>query len=115
MLFRSKERAHQAFVEAGFPVVSIRTWVNVQVPQEGDGYAPGYPHIHSNERGLTLVHYIDPGDIPAPLDIMVDDAVVETIYPEQNLTVFMPNGMMHGVRKNNGSRNRVAMIATAYP
>lgn len=113
-LARFKERAHQAFVEAGFPVASIRTWVNVQIPREGEGYDPGYPHVHTNERGLTLVHYIDPGDVPAPLDIIENDAIVETIYPEKDMSVFMPNGMVHGVRKNNGSRNRVAMIATAY-
>lgn len=112
---RFMDRAHKAFVEAGFPVKRIRTWVNVQVPSPGEGYDPGYPHVHQDERALTLVHYIDPGDVPAPLDILDDGRVVETITPETNMTVFIPNGVWHAVHRNNGTRNRVAMIATAYP
>lgn len=107
------ERAHKAFVGVGFPVSRIRTWVNVQVPLAGDGYDPGYPHVHQDERALTLVHYIDPGDCPAPLDILGE--VTETITPIANLTVFIPNGIWHAVHRNRGTRNRVAMIATAYP
>jgi hypothetical protein len=114
-LERFRARAHQAFVEGGFPVATIRTWVNLQIPREGDGYDPGYPHLHQINTALTLIHYIDPGDVPAPLDIFDGETVVETIYPQANMTVFVPNGVLHGVRKNNGSRNRVAMIATAYP
>lgn len=112
---RFMDRAHKAFIEAGFPVRRIRTWVNVQAPLPGEGYDPGYPHVHQDERALTLVHYIDPGDAPALLDILVDGKVAETITPEANMTVFIPNGVWHGVRRNNGTRNRVAMIATAYP
>lgn len=112
---RFMERAWRAFVDAGFPIARLRTWVNVQIPRAGDGYDPGYPHVHQNDAALTLVHYIDPGDAPAPLDILDGERVVETIHPEANLTVFIPNGVWHAVRKNNGTRNRVAMIATAYP
>lgn len=112
---RFVERAHRAFTEAGFPVARIRTWVNVQVPRDGPGYDPGYPHVHQDNRALTLVHYIDPGDVPAALDILDGEVVVETVVPEENLTVFIPNGVWHAVRRNNGARNRVAMIATAYP
>jgi hypothetical protein len=109
------ERAWRAFEDARFPIRRLRTWVNVQIPREGPGYDPGYPHVHQRNDALTLVHYIDPGDVPAPLDILDGETVVETIYPEANLTVFIPNGIWHAVRKNNGTRNRVAMIATAYP
>lgn len=112
---RFRERAWRAFVERGFPIKRLRTWVNVQVPRDGPGYDPGYPHVHQNDAALTLVHYIDPGDAPAALDILDGDTVVETIVPEENLTVFIPNGVWHAVRKNNGTRKRVAMIATAYP
>jgi hypothetical protein len=112
---RFADRAHRAFVEAQFPVARIRTWVNVQIPREGEGYDPGYPHVHQDARALTLVHYIDPGDTPAPLDIFHADQSIETLYPEENMTVFIPNGVLHGVRKNSGTRNRIAMIATAYP
>jgi len=112
---RFVERARRAFLEAGSPVARIRTWVNVQVPLAGTGYDPGYPHVHQDATALTLVHYIDPGDVPAPLDILDDGRVVATVTPEANLTVFIPNGVWHAVRRNNGTRNRVAMIATAYP
>lgn len=112
---RFRERAWRAFREVGFPICRLRTWVNVQIPREGPGYDPGYPHVHQNERALTLVHYIDPGDVPASLDILDGEKVIETIVPEANLTVFIPNGILHAVRKNNGTRKRVAMIATAYP
>ena len=113
-LARFRARAAQSFSDAGFQFDRIRTWVNVMIPREGDGYDPGYPHVHHNDSALTLIHYIDPGDKPAPLDIFEGDVVVETIVPEENMTVFVPNGVWHGVRKNNGTRRRVAMIATAY-
>jgi hypothetical protein len=102
-------RATRAFTDAGFPVARVRTWVNVQIPRDGEGYDPGYPHVHQDTSALTLVHYIDSGDCPAPLDILEGGAVIETVYPEDNMTVFIPNGVWHGVRKNNGTRNRVAM------
>lgn len=112
---RFVERSWQAFVDAGFPIARLRTWVNLQIPREGPGYDPGYPHVHQDDRALTLVHYIDPGDVDAPLDILDGDTVIETIVPEPNMTVFIPNGVWHAVHKNNGTRPRVAMIATAYP
>lgn len=109
------DRAWQAFEEAGFPIRRLRTWINVQVPLVGQGYDPGYPHVHQRDDALTLVHYIDPGDVPALLDILDGGRVTETVTPEANLTVFIPNGIWHAVHKNNGTRNRVGMIATAYP
>lgn len=112
---RFAHRATLAFVQSGFPIARLRTWVNVQIPREGAGYDPGYPHVHQDDTAMTLVHYIDPGDVDSPLDIIDDGQIVETITPEANMTVFIPNGIWHGVRKNNGTRNRVAMIATAYP
>jgi hypothetical protein len=114
-LARFKTRAHRAFVEAGFPVVSIRTWVNVMLPDPKPGWDVGYPHVHQVDTALTLIHYVDPGDVPAPLHILDDnDNVLETITPEAGLTVFVPNGVRHGVLRNQGTRPRVAMIATAY-
>lgn len=84
------------------------------LPTPGEGWDTGYPHVHADPTALTLIHYIDPGDKPTPLEIFEAGNVTETIYPEESLTVFVPNGVWHGVRKNNGTRNRVAMIATAY-
>lgn len=108
-----RDRAIQAFNARNIPIQSVKTWVNVQVPCEGEGYDKGYPHTHEPKHATTLVHYLDPGDKPAPLDIFDGGEVVETIYPEQGLTVFMPNSLLHGVRKNQGTLNRYAMIATA--
>jgi len=111
---RFAERAWRSFVERDFPVHRVRTWVNVMAPDPGKGWDKGYPHSHADSTALSLIHYIDPGDVPTPLHILEGHDIVETIYPEDNLTVFMPNGVLHGVYKNNGARNRVAMISTAY-
>jgi hypothetical protein len=108
-----RERAERAFSEKGILFKHVKTWVSIQVPKEGEGYDVGYPHIHYPLTGTTLVHYLEPGDNPAPLHIIVDDEVVEEVIPEAGLTVFMPNNLWHGVLKNNGTRNRVQMIATA--
>lgn len=106
-------RARRAFEERGIPARTVKTWVSVQTPEPGEGYAEQYPHTHSPSSGVTLVHYLQPGDVPAPLDIFDGDRVMETIYPEEGLTVFMPNSVLHGVRKNQGMQNRIQLIATA--
>lgn len=107
------KRAWQAFEEQGYPVKQVKTWVSVQMPAEGEGYCDEYPHIHHPLDGLTLVHYLDPGDKPAPLHIIEDGAVTEEVFPERGLTVFMPNDLMHGVLYNTGTKPRIQMIATA--
>lgn len=112
-IYPFRDRARQAFEAQGITVNQIKTWVNCQVPKSGEGYDDGYPHIHYPLNGTTLVHYLYPGNKPAPLDIFIDNEVVETVYPEPGLTVFMPNDLCHGVRKNNGTDNRLCMIATA--
>jgi hypothetical protein len=106
-------RARKAFEARNIPCGQVKTWVNVQVPVDTDGYAPGYPHTHEPKNAMTLVHYLYPGDKPAPLDVFQGETVIETIYPEVGLTVFMPNSLLHGVRNNRGKENRIAMIATA--
>ena len=108
-----RERAEKAFSQRNIPFKYVKTWISIQVPKKGEGYDIGYPHIHYPLTGTTLVHYLEPGDNPAPLHIIVDDKVVEEVYPEAGLTVFMPNDLRHGVLKNNGTTNRVQMIATA--
>lgn len=108
-----ERRAREAFESLNFPVKTIKTWVSVQVPSQGDGYCDEYPHVHYPLDGMTLVHYLSPGNRPAPLHIIVDGEVVEEIFPEPGLTVFMPNDLEHGVLHNRGTTNRVQMIATA--
>lgn len=109
------EMAKANFEKRGVPVVRLRTWLNVQLPDPGEGYDKGYPHVHADETAVTLVHYIDPGDVPADLHIFDGDEVEHVITPEAGKTVYMPNGVKHGVLKNQGNSPRVAMIATAYP
>lgn len=106
-------RAKKAFKDQGIEFSSVKTYINCQVPKIETGYDDGYPHIHYPLDATTLVHYLDPGDDPAPLHILIDGRVVEVIFPERGLTVFMPNDLWHGVLKNNGTTNRLAMIATA--
>lgn len=109
-----KEKAREAFIKEGIKIKSyIKTYISIQKPEDGDGYAKDYPHIHYPLDATTLVHYLEPGDKPAPLDIFDGDTIIETIYPKRGLTVFMPNDLRHGVRKNNGTTDRIQLIATA--
>jgi len=114
-----RQRARQAFEGQGIPTTNIWTYISIQVPKDSaslsvkDGYDDQYPHTHEPATATTLIHYLQPGDKPAPLDIFEDGEVVETIYPEQGLTVFVPNNVSHGVRLNKGTTNRIQMIATA--
>ena len=108
-----RDRARQAFEQRDIPCKHVKTYLSVQVPEDGDGYAEQYPHIHYPLYATSLIHYLQPGDNPAPLDVFEGDEVVETIYPEPGLTVFMPHTTLHGARKNNGHDNRIQLIATA--
>ena len=108
-----REAAKQAFIRQGFPVKQVKTWINCMVPEDGEGYSTGYPHVHYPLTGLTLVHYLDTGEGDTTLDIFDGDKVVERVHPEQGLTVFMPNDLKHGVHRNTGSKKRLALIATA--
>lgn len=105
--------ARRSFEGLLFPVKQVKTWVSVQQPSQGEGYCDEYPHVHYPLDGLTLVHYLDPGDQPAPLHILDGDNVIEEIVPYVGLTVFMPNDVLHGVLHNLGTTDRVQMIATA--
>lgn len=111
------DRATRAFLSKEIPVRWLKTWVSVQLPEAGDGWPHGYPHVHYPLDGTTLVHYLDPGDRPAPLVLFDDEGLheVDEIVPERGLTVFMSNALRHGVRKNHGTTDRVQLIATALP
>lgn len=110
-----RTRARRAFTNRGIPCKHVKTYLSTQVPVEGEGYDEQYPHIHYPLNATTLIHYLQPGDVPAPLDVLESETgvVIETIYPEQGLTVFMPHKIWHGARKNHGTQNRIQLIATA--
>jgi len=108
-----KEASRQAFVRRGFPVKQVKVWINCMLPESGEGYSDGYPHVHYPLTGLTLVHYLDIGEGDTTLDIFDGDKVIEKVHPEAGLTVFMPNDLKHGVHRHNGKTKRLAMIATA--
>lgn len=107
------ERAKRSFIENDVPVKRIRTWVNVMPPSDEKGYDKGYPHVHHDDTATTLVHYMDCGDKPPNLDIFIGDEVF-SLTPQAGETIYIPNGIKHGVHRNNGSTPRVAFIATAY-
>ena len=110
-----RDRAKRAFKERRVIFSHVKTYLSTQVPEKGEGYAELYPHIHYPLTATTLIHYLQPGDIPAPLDVLESEtgAVIETIFPEKGLTVFMPHTTWHGARKNHGIENRIQLIATA--
>jgi hypothetical protein len=108
-----KERAAVAFSNYGLTFRTVKTYLSIQIPKQGAGYDDGYPHIHYPLNATTLVHYLQPGDVPAPLHIFDDEKVIEEFYPEKGWTVFMANDLKHGVLKNNGTIDRIQLIATA--
>ena len=108
-----RERAGIAFKAQGIEFNRVKAYLSTQIPKQGDGYDDQYPHVHAPDYATTIVHYLQPGDVPAPLDVFLDGKVIESITPEQGLTVFIPNNVWHGVRKNQGTTNRIQLIATA--
>jgi len=114
--------ARQWFKDQGVACARIRTWFNIQKPDHEPGkYDHGYPHVHADSSATTLVYYLDPGDVPAELHVFADKPVngssrwVQEVMPEVGKVVFIPNGVWHGVVKNRGEEDRIALIATAYP
>lgn len=107
------EAAEKAFTRNKIPYSYVKTYLSIQVPAEGEGYDEGFPHIHYPLHGTTLIHYLQPGDIPSPLHIFDGDEVVEEIFPEPGLTVFVPHNIYHGVPKNKGTTDRIQLIASA--
>ncbi len=109
--FREEARLH--FMHSRIPTCRIRTWLNVMLPEEGGGYSDGYPHVHHNEDGKTIVHYLDVPPGSGALHI-IHDGKVHVLEPTTGSAIYIPNGVEHGVLKNNADRPRVALIATAY-
>jgi len=109
------KRAEESFKERNIPFNYVKTFVSIQKPVEGSGYDLGFPHQHSPLSGTSLVHYLDPGDVPSPLHILDDQygKVIFEFYPEPGKTVFLPHHLWHGVPKNNGTTNRIQLIASA--
>jgi len=110
-----RDRAREAFESRGIPCKTVKTYLSVQVPAEGDGFDDYYPHVHYPLYATTLIHYLQPGDKPAPLHVLESETgpLQESITPEPGLTVFMPHTTWHGALKNHGKENRIQMIATA--
>lgn len=108
--------AKAALRRQGFPVKNITSWINTHRPTKEVGYEKGYPHAHKNNDGLVLIHYLLAGDVPAPLDVLdgEDGPIVESIYPDPGLTLYMPDGVWHGARKNNGTTNRVCFVVMGH-
>lgn len=107
------QAAEEAFKRQTIPFRYVKTYLSIQSPSEGDGYDEGFPHVHYPLSGTSLIHYLQPGDKPAPLHIFEGDAVVEEIYPEEGMTVFVPHNVKHGVLRNKGSEDRIQLIASA--
>lgn len=93
-------------------VVRLRTWLNLQPPDPGEGYSDGYPHVHTNNDGKTFVFYLS--DNPSPLDILEDGEVVMTLKPEAGDVAYIPNGVWHAAHRNPGPSDRIALITTGY-
>lgn len=106
----------EARAEWGFHVHGrrgrIKTWISIQQAEPGEGFAEHYPHVHYPLDGLTLVHYLQTGEEPAPLQILGGDQVLEVIEPFVGLTVYMPNRQCHGVLRHHDPVDRIQLIAS---
>lgn len=109
------KKAQKAFDDRGHQYSRILTFTSIQKPVDGEGYDIGFPHRHYPDGGMTLVHYLDPSDVPTPLHIFDREGgeIVQEIIPEPGLTVFLPHEVWHGVPKHKGSTPRVQFIAMA--
>jgi hypothetical protein len=104
-----KERAEQWFDELGVVRRSVVTFLSIQPPERGDGYAEAYPHSHND----VIIYYLDPSDVPTPLHIFDEGKVVDEVVPYAGLSVYVPKQVLHGVPKHKGERDRIQIIAMA--
>lgn len=106
--------ARKLLLRSEAPVDRVRSWTNLQPPDPGVGYSRGYPHVHQNPAGTTLVLYLS--EAPSPLDIVEPDgSVIETLHPDIGDIIQVQNGIWHAAHRNQGPGNRVALIFTGYP
>jgi len=78
----------------------------------------GYePHVHQPESFYTLVHYLTPGDGFAPLVVFEGDehSKAHLVTPETGLTVVFGGSQLHGVLRNGGSSDRIALVVNSVP
>lgn len=110
-----EQKAKDEFTNRGIAFDYVKTYLSVQKPVKGAGYDLGYPHQHVPLTGTTLIHYLDPGDVPAPLHILdaFDGNVLMEFIPEPGKTVFIRHDIWHGVLKNQGTKPRIQIIASA--
>ena len=72
------ERATKAFQGRGITTRLVKAYISIQEPKDSaafaiqDGYDDHYPHVHGQSDQTTLIHYLQPGDKPAPLDVFED-------------------------------------------
>lgn len=96
------------------PHKRIRAWVNIMPPTDREGWEETYPHAHDDGGSMSVILYLQADKDHPPLDIFDGDELVHTIRPEPGMAVYMPDGVMHGVRENNGKRARIALVARGY-
>jgi len=90
---------------------NLHAWVTITPPTSEPGnFEPGYPHDHLAHT-VALIHWLDPGDNPAPL--IVEDAIVE--IPWEHGTIVLDGMDTHAFMKNRGSRSRVALLVLVEP
>jgi hypothetical protein len=66
-----RQEATRLLIQAGLAPKRVRTWWNIQAPDFSDGPYPDiYPHKHAIEPGATVILYLYPGDVPAPLEVL---------------------------------------------
>ena len=102
------QKAEEAFDRFGIERNGIVVNLSIQKPEEGEGYHRDYPHRHLP----TIIHYLDPSDVPTPLHIFEGDEIQEVV-PRPGMAVFVPDQVLHGVPRHKGTRDRIQIIAVA--
>jgi hypothetical protein len=76
-----------------------------------------FPHRHQPDSFYTLVHYLTPGDGFAPLVVFEGDehSKAHLVTPETGLTVVFGGPQLHGVLRNGGNSDRIALVVNSVP
>ncbi len=102
--------------ELGYEVDHWRYWASDLEPvDESRDWQLKFPHTHQWD-GRTLVLYLNEPEGGGELMVLNEDMSEHTRFDVRpGMAAVMSDHAIHGVRRIEGSTNRVTMIAGAYP
>jgi|Cruoilmetagenom7_1024161.scaffolds.fasta_scaffold00637_16 hypothetical protein len=103
--------------EMGYEVDHWNYWAsNLDPVDEGREWQLKFPHTHQWD-GRTMILYLDEPEGGGELVVLDEDMTTElqVFEPKAGYAAVMRDHAIHGVKRIIGSKNRVTMIAGAYP